>query len=70
MTFAAQVLLAYDSNDVKPGWIAFWIVMAMAAALAILMRSFAKQLKRIDFDENKPAERTDEQVRRDDSGGA
>lgn len=49
---SAQVLLAYDPNDVKPGWLALWIVIALCVALAILMRSFAKQIKKVDFDEN------------------
>lgn len=48
----AGVVAAYDPNDVKPGWLAFWIVVALCVALAILLRSFAKHIRRVDFDES------------------
>ena len=35
--------------DVKPGWLGFAVFLALAAALVLLMRSFLKQLKKVDF---------------------
>ena len=46
MTTAA-VYLAYDPNDVKPGWIALLIVLALAVATFLLWRSMNTQLGRI-----------------------
>jgi hypothetical protein len=40
-------LAAYDPNDVKPGWIAFWIVMALVVATFLLWRSMNTQLGKI-----------------------
>jgi len=48
----SSLLTAYNPEDVKPGWLGFSVVMALIVALAVLMRSFAKQLKRVDFDED------------------
>ncbi|MGC4940556.1 hypothetical protein [Kribbella sp. DT2] len=39
-----------DPNTVKPGWVALLIILALAAAVALLMKNMSKQLKRIDFD--------------------
>lgn len=48
------IVLADDptADDVKPGWIALVIVLAMAVALALLMRSMVKQFRKVDFDED------------------
>jgi hypothetical protein len=43
----AEVLLAYNANDVKPGWVAFWIVVALAVATYLLWRSMNTQLGKI-----------------------
>jgi hypothetical protein len=40
-------LAAYDPNDVKPGWVAFWIVMALCAATVLLWWSMNRQLRKI-----------------------
>jgi hypothetical protein len=40
-------LAAYDPNDVKPGWIAFWIVVALGVATFLLWRSMNTQLRKI-----------------------
>ncbi len=40
--------------DVKPGWLGFAVFLALAAALVLLMMSFRKQLKKIDFEEQDP----------------
>ncbi|MGZ4438020.1 MAG: heme exporter protein CcmD [Nocardioides sp.] len=40
--------------DVKPGWLAFGIFLAMFAAVILLWLSFRKQLKKVNFEE-KPA---------------
>jgi hypothetical protein len=42
-----QVLLAYDPNDVKPGWIALVLVLILALATFLLWRSMNTQLGRI-----------------------
>ena len=39
--------LAYDPNNVKPGWIAFGVVMALLVATFLLWRSMNTQLGRI-----------------------
>jgi hypothetical protein len=43
----AVVSLAYDPNDVKPGWIALVIVALLALATFLLWRSMNTQLGRI-----------------------
>ena len=43
----AEVLLAYDPNDVKPGWIALVLVLVLALATFLLWRSMNTQLGRI-----------------------
>jgi len=40
--------------DVKPGWLGFAVFLALAAALVLLMMSFRKQLRKIDFEEQDP----------------
>ena len=39
--------LAYDPNDVKPGWIALVLVLALAVATFLLWRSMNTQLRKI-----------------------
>jgi len=41
-------------------------VMALIVALAVLMRSFAKQLKRVDFDEDADPSAAEPEERSDD----
>lgn len=52
---ASDVLAAYNPEDVKPGWLGLSVVLALGLALVVLLRSFSKQLKRVNFDENAPA---------------
>jgi hypothetical protein len=40
--------------DVKPGWLGFAVFLALAVALVLLMMSFRKQLRKIDFEEQEP----------------
>jgi hypothetical protein len=40
-------LASYNPNDVKPGWIAFWIVVALGVATFLLWRSMNTQLRKI-----------------------
>jgi hypothetical protein len=40
-------MLAYDPSDVKPGWIAFFVVMALLVATFLLWRNMNKQLGKI-----------------------
>ena len=41
-------MLAYDPADVKPGWIAFFIVMGLLVATFLLWRSMNTQLRKIN----------------------
>jgi hypothetical protein len=47
MTVVATLLAAYDPNDIKPGWIALGIVLALCIATFFLWRSMNTQLRRI-----------------------
>lgn len=47
---AAEVPL--DHEHVRPGLVALGLVLLLAVALFFLLRSFVKQLKKVDFDEN------------------
>lgn len=51
---AAQRLLAYDPNQVKPGWIAFFIVLFLLLATFLLWRSMNTQLNRIQVPRSAP----------------
>jgi hypothetical protein len=37
-----------SDNDVKAGWVAFWVVIALIVAVVFLLRSFTKQLKKVE----------------------
>lgn len=41
------MLVAYNPSDVKPGWVAFFIVLALIAATLVLWRSMNHQLGKI-----------------------
>ncbi len=41
-------VLAYEPEDIKPGWVALVLVLALALATYLLWRSMNKQLDRID----------------------
>jgi hypothetical protein len=43
------VLLAYNPNDVKPGWIALVIVLALCVLTTLLWRSMNSQLRKIQL---------------------
>jgi hypothetical protein len=47
------VRLEVDPNTVRPGWVALLVVLALAAATFLLWRNMGKQLKKIDFDEDR-----------------
>jgi hypothetical protein len=50
---ASPVSSRATSDDiVRPGWLGFLVFLLMAGAVALLLRSFVKHLKRIDFDES------------------
>lgn len=42
-------LLAYEPDDVKPGWIALVLVLVLAVATYLLWRSLNTQLRRIQM---------------------
>ncbi len=44
----AAVLWAYEAEDIKPGWVALVLVLALAVATFLLWRSMNKQLRRIN----------------------
>lgn len=41
-----------DADDVKPGWIGFTVVVLLAVAVVLLVFSFRKQLRKVDFEES------------------
>jgi hypothetical protein len=45
----ATVLLAYDPNNVKPGWIALVLVVALCVVTFLLWRSMNSQLRKIQM---------------------
>ena len=49
-SFAFAVLTAsekpLDPNDVKPGWLALWIVILLCVATFFLLRSFVKHTRK------------------------
>ena len=49
-SFAFAVLAAsekpLDPNDVKPGWLALWIVILLCVATFFLLRSFVKHTRK------------------------
>lgn len=55
MTVADVVVLAADqptADEVKPGWVALLIVLAMGIALALLMWSMVRQFRKVTFTED------------------
>lgn len=44
-----------DDNKVTPGLLGFVIFAVMAVGLYMLMKNMGKQMKKIDFEERKPA---------------
>jgi hypothetical protein len=55
-----------DPNDVRPGWIGFVVVVVLALAVVVLLLSFRKQLKKVDFEQ--PAEKGAENGGENDGG--
>lgn len=49
LDMAAEVPL--DEEHVRPGLVALGLVVLLGIALFFLMRSFVKQLKKVDFEE-------------------
>jgi hypothetical protein len=45
------VTRAPDPSDVKAGWLAFGVFLALAAAVVFLAFSFRKQLRKVNFEE-------------------
>jgi hypothetical protein len=43
-----DLLLAYDPDRIRPGWVALGIVVALGVATFLLWRSMNSQLRRID----------------------
>jgi hypothetical protein len=46
-------LAELDPNTVKPGALGLVVVLALVVATALLLRSFTRHLKKIDFDEDR-----------------
>lgn len=42
-----------DPEDVKPGWLGFGVFLLLAAAVVLLVFSFRKQLRKVNFEEPK-----------------
>ena len=50
-----------DPGSVRPGWVALLIVLALAAATFFLWRNMGKQMRKIDFDEDRSTSEPTEQ---------
>lgn len=60
-------------ENVRPGWIALVIVLAMGVALALLMWSMVRQFRKVDFDEGDdpdPRDGSEAPAADDDADGA
>ena len=44
----AAILFAYETDDVRPGWVALALVILLGLATFLLWRSMNKQLRKID----------------------
>ena len=44
-----------DPDTVRPGWVALLVILALGGATLLLWRNMGKQLKKIDFDEDRGA---------------
>ena len=53
LTPASVWVLAVEESEVRPGLVAFLVVLGMAVALYFLLRSMAKHLGRIDVDRDR-----------------
>jgi hypothetical protein len=49
-------LAELDPDTVKPGALGLVVVLALVVATVLLLRSFTRHLKKIDFDEDRPDE--------------
>ena len=47
----AGLYAAIDPNDARPGVLGLVVVLALVAATALLLYSFTRQLKKVDFEE-------------------
>ena len=56
---AALVLAAPDPDQVRPGVLGLVVVLALVVATALLLRSFVKQLRKVDFEEDPAPTGTD-----------
>ncbi len=56
------MVLAYEPENIKPGWVALVVVLALAVATYFLWRSMNKQLDKIDVP-------TQQEIRDAESGG-
>lgn len=50
----ARLFAELSADTVRPGLLGLLVVLGLAVATVFLMRSFVKQLRRIDFDEEHP----------------
>lgn len=58
-----------SENDVKAGWVALVVVLLLVVAVVLLLRSFTKQLKKVDaaeeagvYDDKPPSENGSDQT--------
>lgn len=57
LTVLAPLAQKINPADVKPGWLAFVIFLAMFAAVILLWLSMRKQLKKVNFEEKDPGKK-------------
>ena len=58
-----------DPNDVKPGWLGFVVVVGLGVAVVVLLLSFRKQLRKVDYPqpEDQPQDASPESGSKDES---
>lgn len=62
LTVLAPLAQKINPADVKPGWLAFGIFLAMFAAVILLWLSMRKQLKKVNFEEKDKGEQKPDQT--------
>ena len=59
MTIDRLLLAGIGPDEARPGVLGLVVVLALVVATALLMRSFVKQLRKVDFDEDAPPDQAD-----------
>ena len=55
--YTGWLLAAPDPDTVRPGVLGLLVVLGLVVATVFLLRSFTKQLRKIDFEEDAPPDK-------------